>query len=109
MNTSAMHEAARPRDGRSFVPPGLAFATVIVLWLAFGVSLAADPGGLRDLWGTIQGLWLPIRAAVWLFFLPWMLALWAWHSDWSLWLRLAIALGLAVATLGAFYPRKGGA
>jgi hypothetical protein len=34
-----------------------------------------------------------------------MLALWAWQADWSIWLRLAAVVGLAVATIVAFLPR----
>jgi hypothetical protein len=105
METSTMGKAARAQQARPLISPGLAFAAILVLWLAFGVSLVADSGGLNELWGRIQGMWLPIRAIVWLFFLPWMLALWAWQADWSLWVRLAIVCGLAVATIAAFYPR----
>jgi hypothetical protein len=98
---------AVPHHERSFNSPRLAFAAVLLLWIAFGVTLAANPEGLSALWGTIQGLWLPIRAAVWLCFLPSVLGLWAWQADWSIWLRLAAVSGLAVATVAAFYPRKG--
>jgi hypothetical protein len=105
MNTSSMGKAV-PHYERPFISPKLAFAAVLLLWIAFGVTLAANPGGLSALWGTIQGLWLPIRAAVWLFFLPWVLGLWAWQSDWSIWLRLALVSGLVAATVAAFYPRQ---
>jgi hypothetical protein len=106
MNLSATGQAARSPAERPFVPPGLAFATIVAIWLAFGVALVGDPGGLVALWGTIQGLWLPLRASVWLFFLPWVLGLWAWQSDWSIWLRLAVVAGLAAATIAAFYPPR---
>ena len=108
MNTPSMRQAARPQTGRLPVPPGIAFATVVVLWLALGMALIADPMGLVDLWSAIEGAWLPVRAMVWLFFLPWVLALWAWQSDWTLWLRLAAMGGLALVTVTAFYPRRVG-
>lgn len=94
-----------PHYARPFVSPLLAFAAVLVLWLAFGVMLAARPDGLRELWDIIQDLWLPIRVVVWLAFLPWVLGLWAWQADWSIWLRLAAVLSLAVATAVTFFPR----
>lgn len=106
MNTSSMGRAA-PRYARPFVSPLLAFAVVLALWLAFGALLAANPAGLRDLWDTLQNLWLPIRLVVWPAFLPWVLGLWAWQADWSLWLRLAVVSSLAVATAAAFFPRAG--
>jgi hypothetical protein len=105
MNTSAMGKEALPRPGWFAIPPKVAFALVLILWCAFGAALAMQPAALRDLWGTVAGLWLPIRAVVWLLFLPWMLGLWAWQSDWALLLRLGVVGGLAVATVAAFYPR----
>ena len=106
MNISAIGKAAWPPPGRFVIPPKVAFAVILVLWCAFGLTLAIRPDGLRDLWGVVAGLWMPIRAAVWLLFLPWMLGLWARQSDWTLWLRLAMVGGLAALTIVAFYPRK---
>ena len=103
-NASARGRVLRSRHGHPYPRPGLAFAVVVAMWLASGIALAADPGGLDDVWGTIQGLWPPLRVAVWLFFPPWMLAFWAWRADWSLWLRLAAVIGLAAVTLAALVP-----
>ncbi|MFN8539613.1 MAG: hypothetical protein U0232_19305 [Thermomicrobiales bacterium] len=103
MNTSSMGRAA-PRYARPFVSPLLAFAVVLALWLAFGALLAANPAGLGDLWDTLQNLW---RKSAWSSGSPspWVLGLWAWQADWSLWLRLAVVGSLAVATAAAFFPR----
>jgi hypothetical protein len=105
MNTSVMGKEARPNGARPFIPPGLAFAAVLVLWIAFGVTVAANPAGLGELRERIEGLWLPLQVVVWLVFLPWMLALRTWQADWAIWLRLGIVTGLAVATVAAFLPR----
>ena len=106
MNTTATGTSTQPRIVRVSVPPQLAFAVVAALWLAFAAALIASPGTLDALYRAVGDLWLPLRALVWLLFLPWMLGLWAWESGWALWLRLPVVAGLAVATLGAFFPRQ---
>jgi hypothetical protein len=106
MYTSTLGKAAWSRPGRFFNPPKVVFVVVLVLWCAFGAALAVQPDGLRELWGADAVLWMPVRAVVWLLFLPWLLGLWAWQSDLTLWLRLVALGGLAAATVAAFYPRK---
>jgi hypothetical protein len=103
--TSVVTPAARTGPQRG--PAVGVFVAVVALWLAFAVTLIADPGRLDDLWGAIQGLWLPVRAVVWLVFLPWVGALWVWQWPWPLALRLLVVSGLGLATLVAFYPRAG--
>jgi len=104
VSTSTLGRALRPKFEREFMPTRLAFAAVLLLWIAFAVTLVADPEELAELWERIQALWLPIRAVMWLFFLPWILGLWVWLADWLLLLRLAVVSCLAVGTVGLFYP-----
>lgn len=88
------------------VPQRLGFAVVIILWLAFGAALAADPGILDSLWRSIRGLWVPIQVVVWVLLLPWVIGLWVWQMPWMLWLRLLLVAGLAMANVAAFFPRR---
>jgi hypothetical protein len=103
--TTTTHEPTDERAG-SRVPPRLGFAAVVILWLTFGVALAAMPAALDSLWAAIRGLWSPLQTLVWLLFLPWILGLWAWQAAWPVALRLLLIAGLAVATAGAFVPRR---
>ncbi len=81
-----------------------AFLLFIVLWLAFGAALLFSWGTLDGVWEGLRGLPWPVQAIVWLLLLPVVAGLWIWETDWSLWLRLLLLAGLALANIVAFYP-----
>jgi hypothetical protein len=81
-----------------------AFLLFTLLWLAFGVTLLFRRDTLDGVWEGLQGLPWPAQATVWLLLLPVVAGLWIWETDWSLWLRLLLVAGLAVANIVAFYP-----
>ena len=94
-------------------PPGRAtalmgFAAAALLWSVFWVAVVVEPAGLDAVWHGLGGLWWPARGLAWVLFLPWTLGLWVWHGAWPAALRLPLILGLALATLGASFPRRAG-
>jgi hypothetical protein len=84
----------------------ISFAVLTLLWLAFGAALVFNPGILDTVWHTFRGLPLLIQVVVGLLLLPLVLGLWIWESSWPLWLRLLLVVGLGVATVMAFLPRR---
>jgi hypothetical protein len=89
------------------INPIVTFAAVTVLWLAYGAMLVAAPDTLGDLWRAVGDLWLPLKAVIWVLFLPWMIGLWVWQSSWPLAVRLTLDICLGVTTVIAFFPRRG--
>ncbi len=83
----------------------IAFAALGVLWLGFIAGLAVRPEMLNTTWLSLRGLPLIIQALVWLLALPVVLGLWIWQMSWPSAIRLILVLGLAWATLYAFFPR----
>jgi hypothetical protein len=79
---------------------------VTLLWLAFGAALVTNPGILDSVWQSFRGLPLLVQLVVGLLLLPWVVGLWIWESGWPLWLRLLLMVGLGVATVMAFFPRR---
>lgn len=84
----------------------LVFALFTVVWIAFAAGLVFSPVTLTDLWHQIQQLPLLIQEAVWLLFLPIMLALWTWERNWSLPIRVILTIGLGIANIFMFVPRS---
>ena len=94
-------------------PPGRAvalagFAVAALLWSAFWAAVVVDPAGLDAVWHGIRGLWWPVQGLAWVLFLPWLLGLRVWQGAGPAALRLPLILGLALATLGASFPRRAG-
>lgn len=84
----------------------LAFASLFLLWLAFGIVLLINPGLLDTIWELFQS-WPPaIQQVVGLLLLPLYLGLLIWESSWPVLLRLAAVIGLALVTVFMFFPRK---
>lgn len=52
------------------------------IWVAFGLVLATRPIVLDQTWGRVRALPLAAKPFVWIAFLPWLLGLAAWKSNW---------------------------
>jgi hypothetical protein len=65
----------------------------------------ARRGLLDQTWRRFRDLptWLQLLVA--LLILPVVVGLWIWQRSWPVWLRLALVVGLAWATLYTFFPR----
>jgi hypothetical protein len=107
-------ERVRPQDRAAIgrqkgrldqVAAPLAFVVFLLLWAGFALGLLVSQGSLDSAWSWITSLPLILQAVVWLLLLPVVFGLWVWHTDWVLALRLVVIVGVAVATLYAFYPR----
>ena len=81
------------------------FGVFLVLWIGVAYGLAADQGGLDNVWKAIEALPLIAKAAVWLLFLPVTLGLWIWESAWPLLVRLPLVLGIGAWNLWMFFPK----
>lgn len=83
-----------------------AFVVLALVWLAFGAALIFDQAILDSVWQSFRGWPLIVQVIVGLLILPVVLALWIWESGWPLWLRLLLVIGLGVATIYLFLPRR---
>jgi hypothetical protein len=90
------------------VSSGAALVIYGALWVGFGAALVADPGALDEAWRSVAQLPLPLQGIVWLLFMPVMVGLWIWGTDWPVVLRLVLIAGIAGWNLLVFVPRKEG-
>jgi hypothetical protein len=81
-----------------------AFGILTILWLGFAAALVFNQAILDTVWQTLRGLPIVVQAVVWLLVLPVAAGLWIWELSWPLWIRLILALALAIATIYTFYP-----
>ncbi len=83
-----------------------AFTILTLLWLGFGAALVFHPDVLGTVWHVFR--WWPLfgQLVVALLTLPVVLGLWIWETDWPLWLRLVLVIGLAWVTIVTFFPKK---
>jgi hypothetical protein len=84
----------------------LFFILMVGLWGAFIALAFASPETLNEVWRWSGDLWWPLQIVVWVLFLPWMIGLWVWQTDWSFGVRMAIVAVLAVGWSAASFPRK---
>lgn len=84
----------------------LFFIIMVGLWGVFIALAFASPETLNDAWQWSRDLAWPLQVVVWIVFLPWMVGLWVWQTDWSLGVRLAIVAVLAVGWSVASLPRR---
>ena len=85
---------------------GILFVAFAGLWLLFGAAVLVNPGALTDTWNVVGGWPLPAQAIAWLLFLPVMVGLWIWQTDWPLLVRVALIVALAAWNLLVFMPRR---
>ncbi len=83
-----------------------AFVILAALWLGFGAALVFNPALLDAVWQAFLGWPLIGQLATALLTLPVLAGLWIWQMDWPLLLRLALVIGLALATVTTFNPMK---
>jgi hypothetical protein len=81
------------------------FAVFAALWVAFGVGLVMNQGGLDAAWQWLRGLPIYLQAVVWLLFLPVTAGLWVWETTWPEIVRIVVVLGIAGWNLLVFIPR----
>jgi hypothetical protein len=82
------------------------FIVMVGLWGAFIALAFASPETLNDAWLWTRGLAWPLQVLAWLVFLPWMIGLWVWQTDWSFAARLAVVVVVAVGWSAAAFPRR---
>ncbi len=83
----------------------LVFIAAVLLWAAFAVLILLQ-GYLAGLWQSFQAQPWPLQALEWVLFLPWLLAVWIWQTDWTLWLRLPLVVAIAAATVYLLAPSR---
>ena len=66
------------------------YAIVIfaMLWVGFAIALVANREWLDLLWNLVRALPSVAEIIIWLLFLPIMVGLWIWESDWTALVRL---------------------
>lgn len=82
----------------------IGFIALTALWIAFGLVLVVSEASLHDLWVRVGDLPMTLRVGIWVLFLPWMCAAAVWETSWPVIWRAVLVLGLAWATVYAFFP-----
>ena len=85
---------------------GILFVAFAGLWLLFGAAVLVNPNALTDTLNVVGGWPLMAQAVAWLLFVPLMVGLWIWQTDWPLLVRLALIVALAAWNLLVFMPRR---
>ena len=75
----------------------------LVLWVGFITALVVNREWLDVLWNWAQALPIVPRIIVWVLFLPIMVGLWIWESNWPTLGRLVGLAGIVAWTLLAVY------
>jgi hypothetical protein len=84
-----------------------AFSILTVLWLGFAAALLFNQAILDTIWQSFRGLPWAVQGVIWLLVLPVTAGLWIWETEWPIWLRLVLVIGLAWVTIYTFLPRRG--
>jgi hypothetical protein len=84
---------------------GVLFAIFLVVWVAFGAGIVVSQGSVDQAWQAIRDLPIVAQAVVWVLFLPVMIGLWVWESDWPFLFRVVLVVGLAGWNLLMFLPK----
>jgi len=83
-----------------------AFVILTGLWLGFAAALIFNQTILDNVWTAFRGLPWGVQGVIWLLVLPVTAGLWIWETNWPLWLRLVLVIGLGWVTIYTFLPRK---
>ena len=94
-------------DVFGLVVSGSMFVVSVLATLAFGYALIADRAWLTQAWARIRRLPLVVQGVLWLVFLPWMAALWAWRHAPSVWVGLPVVIALVCWADFMLLPWKG--
>jgi ABC-type amino acid transport system permease subunit len=81
------------------------FGVFAFMWILFAVSLVSNQGSIDEAWQSIRGLPLLAQLLLWLFFLPVMVGLWIWETDWPFLVRIVLVISLAAWNLLVLMPR----
>ena len=88
---------------------GLWSLALLTGWIAFAYVALGTAGGLEGAWAWVRVQPILMQGALWLFLLPYMVALWIGQGDWALWLKVVLIGFIALSLLGvASAPGKGG-
>lgn len=77
----------------------------LLLWIAFSVALIFSQATLDSVWHWMGTLPLVGQIILWVLFLPVVVGLWIWESDWALWVRLVLIFAIAVGNIAALSAR----
>ncbi len=88
------------------VDHGILFGLFALMWIAFAIGLIWGQGSLDEAWSAIGALPLIVQVIVWVLFLPVMLGMWVWETDWPLVVRVVLVMGFAAWNLLMFLPKR---
>lgn len=86
----------------------LAFAAVVILWVAFAAALFFSQSSIHDVFAWFKDRSLVIQIPLGVLFLPWLIGMWVWETSWHVAARSILVTGVAWANVYAFWPRKAG-
>lgn len=90
-------QAEKPAQRKAAVAMWLRI--LMVGWVFFLLVPIAVPGGLDGAWAWIGSQSVALQGAMWVFMLPWMLAVGVWQLALPAVVRIAAMVGIAVLTL----------
>jgi hypothetical protein len=76
------------------------------IWIALGIVLVVSPEAVTELWAWIGEQATPVQIAIWIAFLPVMIAIGVWETSWALWIRLGVLALCVIWTTVGFYPKR---
>lgn len=89
------------------ISSGILLIVFAALWLGFGAALASNPSALDDTLRSLGQTPLPVQGIAWLLFMPPLVGMSVWGTDWPLVVRLVLIAGIAGWNLLVFVPRRG--
>jgi hypothetical protein len=100
-----------PEENRRISPRWLArlfWLFFIAIWVALGVLQLVSPDATGQIMTWVGEQVTVVQLAVWIVFLPVMVAVAVWESTLDLWIRLVTLVACLIWTTFGLYPRKDG-
>lgn len=84
----------------------VAFAVVVLLWVAFAALVVLSQSSIDDAWTWFKDQSLVVQIPLGFLFLPWVVGAWIWESSWPVAARGVLVVGVAWANVYTFSPWK---
>jgi len=100
-----------PEENRRISPRWLTrslWLFFIAIWVALGVLQLVSPDATGQIMTWVGEQVTVVQLAVWIVFLPVMVAVAVWESTLDLWIRLVTLVACLIWTTFGLYPRKDG-
>lgn len=76
------------------------------IWIGLGIVLITSPESIEEMWSWIGGLPTLIQVAIWIVFLPVMIAVAVLQTDWEPWVQIGVFVLCVTWTTVGFLPDR---